>query len=96
MIIEDAARDELLAAAFWYDEQREGLGSVLLAVVDEALGRIEVAPQSFPRDTFDARARRTTLDRFPYAVIFLVHDEEVRVVAFAHAKRLPGYWGHRV
>ena len=95
MIVDDAARDELLAAALWYDDQREGLGSALLTLIDQVLARIAAAPESFPRDRFDARARCALVPRFPYAVVFVVHEEQVRVVAFAHAKRLPTYWIRR-
>jgi hypothetical protein len=96
MIIEPEAQEELLVAAEWYDDQREGLGGELLEAVDAALLRVEEAPMSFPRDRFDDRARRALVSRFPYAVVFVVHEGEMRVVAFAHAKKLPGYWSRRV
>jgi toxin ParE1/3/4 len=92
MIVEIDARDELLAAVIWYEEQREGLGAEFLAAVDHALALVVEAPDSFPGDRFDARARRALVSRFPYAVVFVVQGCEVRIVAFAHAKRLPGYW----
>ena len=96
MIVEVVAREELLAAVIWYEDQREGLGAEFLAAVDDALARIEQAPESFPQDRFDKRARRALVSRFPYAVVFVVHESEVRIVAFMHAKRLPGYWASRV
>lgn len=96
MIFDDEAREELLAAAVWYDDEREGLGSELLDAVDAALARIAEAPNAFPRDPFDSRARRTLLSRFPYAIVFVVDATDVRVVAVAHLKRLPGYWARRV
>ncbi len=34
--------------------------------------------------------RRALLARFPYALVFLVREDEVRVLAVAHAKRRPG------
>jgi hypothetical protein len=73
-----------------------GLGEALLAAVDDALMRIAESPPSFPRDRFDDRARRALVSRFPYAIVFVVHEADVRIVAFAHAKRLPGYWLRRV
>jgi len=36
------------------------------------------------------------LARFPYALVFLVREDQVRVLAAAHAKRRPGYWLSRV
>ena len=38
MIIDDEAREELLAAATWYDDQRAGLGDELLDAVGIVLG----------------------------------------------------------
>jgi hypothetical protein len=96
MIIEPDAQKELLAAAEWYDDQREGLGEELLKAVDAALLRVDEAPMSFPTDRFDDRARRALMSRFPYAVVFVLHEGEIRVVAFAHAKKLPGYWSGRI
>ena len=96
MIIEDEARDELFVAAAWYDDQRRGLGDEFLEAIDEALDRVAAAPLSYPQDRCYERARRALLVRFPFAVVFVVHNDDVRVVAFAHAKRLPNYWTKRV
>ena len=64
MIVEIDAREELLAAVIWYEDQREGLGVEFLAAVDNALARVGEAPDSFPQDRFDARAR-ALVSRFP-------------------------------
>jgi plasmid stabilization system protein ParE len=96
MIVELEAREELLAAAEWYEEQRAGLGDELLSAIDAALVRVESSPTAFPPDPFDDRARRALLPRFPYVIVFVLHEDTVRVVAFAHTKRLPGYWTSRV
>jgi hypothetical protein len=60
------------------------------------LARVAEDPESFASDRFDSRARRAFVPRFPYAVVFVLQDQDVRIVAFAHAKRLPGYWRERV
>jgi plasmid stabilization system protein ParE len=96
MILEPEARDELLAAADWYEDQRRGLGDEFLDAIDAMVERIAAAPLSFPVDPLDQRARRALVTRFPFAIVFLVVDEDVRIVAFAHAKRLPDYWTKRV
>jgi plasmid stabilization system protein ParE len=96
MIVEPEAGQELLAAAAWYDDQRPALGDEFLSAIDEVLERVAAAPLSYPRDRSDERARRALVARFPFAVAFVVRDAELRVVAFVHAKRLPGYWTKRV
>jgi len=74
MIVELEAREELLAAAEWYDDQRDGLGDEFLSAVDAALIQVATSPTAFPRDPFDDRARRALLSRFPYAVVFVQHE----------------------
>jgi plasmid stabilization system protein ParE len=96
MIVDFEARKELVAAAIWYDEQREGLGAEFLNAIDEVLAAIAESPSSFPREAYDERARRALVPRFPYAVVFLTRETDIRVVAVMHAKRLPGYWAYRM
>jgi hypothetical protein len=43
MIVEPAAQQELLRAALWYEEQREGLGEDLLLAIDDVLIFVAVA-----------------------------------------------------
>ena len=40
-------------------------------------------------------ARRLIVPGWPFWVIFVVHADEVLVLAFAHMKRRPGYWTRR-
>jgi len=96
--IEAAAKEELRAAAAWYDLQRDGLGLELLAEVDSGVQRIRRAPLQFPRlETVpeEPHVRRLSLDRFPFALIYEESDEEIRILAVAHASRRPGYWKSR-
>ena len=39
--------------------------------------------------------RRFPLRRFPYSIVYYVRGEELRVVALAHHRRKPTYWGGR-
>jgi toxin ParE1/3/4 len=74
-------------------------GKELLDEIDATLPLIGSRPQSYPRlqDVSAAHEiRRALLARFPYAIVFLVRPEEVRVLAVAHAKRRPGYWLSRI
>jgi hypothetical protein len=36
------------------------------------------------------------LRRFPYAVVFLELETEIRILAFAHKRRRPAYWQQRL
>lgn len=37
-----------------------------------------------------------TFRRFPYRVVYLVHEDELVIVAYAHDRREPGYWDRRM
>jgi len=91
--------DELAAAVLWYEARRQGLGREFLDEVQATLPLVDERPRSFPRlQAVDAtlEIRRALLARFPYALVFLVREDEVRVLAVAHARRRPGYWLSRV
>ena len=93
------AVDELAEAAAWYGARRPGLGLEFLAEVERILPMVDDSAASFPRLLdlpVDLVIRRALLPRFPYAVIFMDLQTEVRVLAVAHARRRPGYWLDRV
>ena len=41
-------------------------------------------------------ARRKLLSRFPYAIVYLIEDHDLVVVAVAHQRRRPFYWSDRL
>lgn len=93
------ALSELNEAALWYDRRSRGLGTELLDDVERALSRVEALPESFPclRDLpEELGVRRALLPRFPYALVFIVTSEEIRVIAVAHTKRRARYWLDRL
>jgi toxin ParE1/3/4 len=96
---EPEAEEELLAAARWYDEKRPGLGDEFLAAVDAAVELIQSHPaggRRAPGVRKTVPARRILLRRFPYAVVYLELERELRILAFAHERRRPGYWKRRL
>ncbi|HVC92425.1 MAG TPA: type II toxin-antitoxin system RelE/ParE family toxin [Pirellulales bacterium] len=95
----EEAHAEAVEAAAWYDRQRSGLGAELLDEVEQALERIEMAPESFATwEPYDGpeEFRRCVLKRFPYVLIFMHRPPEVVVVAISHARRRPMYWLERL
>jgi len=93
------ARAEFRSAAIWYDEQRPGLGDEFVAEVAVTLTRIAQAAHSYTLWPNVKRAavpiRRALVQRFPYALAFEAHSNQIRVLAVAHAKRRPLYWLNR-
>ena len=90
-----AAESELALAIQWYEARRVGLGHELIAAVDSLLHSIVEHPTRFQPWAQNQRFRRAVVPRYPYVVFFQVPDV-VEVVAFAHAKRQPGYWLRRL
>jgi plasmid stabilization system protein ParE len=95
------AQDEIDAAVAWYDAQTEDarVGDALLKAIDRAVVRIVERPGTFapaPKVSAELGVRRCTLRRFPYALIFVELDDEIRVLALAHERRRPGYWRGRL
>ena len=97
--VDAAAKAELRAAARWYEEQREGLGRELISAIDEALVRVARLGADC-RPVFgvdpDLGVRRVRAKRFPYAVVFIELPKTIRVIAFMHERRRPGYWRDRL
>ena len=87
------AEAEIQEAARYYEDRSPGLGADLLGEVERALGLISRDPEACQR--VGGRARRRSLWRFPYSLIYGVYPDRIRVVAFAHQKRRPFYWRKR-
>lgn len=84
---------EIHEAAQYYEDRSTGLGAELLDEVERALGLIARNPEACQR--VGSRARRRSLWRFPYNLIYAVYPDRIRIVAFAHQKRRPFYWRKR-
>jgi plasmid stabilization system protein ParE len=96
---EPEASAELEEAAVWYNNQRPGLGAQFLEAVDAALDRIGRWPHAAPRVPgvpADVPARKAPVTKFPYHVAYLETPDTIRILAFAHDSREPGYWHSRV
>lgn len=94
----EAAR-EVEAAVDWYEGQRAGLGAEFFAELRRSLQVIAEAPRANPPGSGGrargVEVRRLLMDRFPFALPYLVLEELVVVLAVAHVRRRPGYWLQR-
>lgn len=85
----DAARD--VSGAFrWYQERNAASASAFALEIDIAIERISSSPDRWPKLLSDLR--RYLLKRFPFSVIYRLHDRGIEIVAVAHERRRPGYW----
>ena len=96
---EPEASAELEHAALWYENERLGLDVEFLDAVDATLARIAEWPEAAPRIRglpTDVPARRAPVTGFPYHIAYLMTPTAIRILAFAHDNREPGYWFSRV
>ena len=87
------ARAEILAAFEWYLERSPAAAERFLAAVDDAMRRIEEAPERYP--LIRGRLRRVLLERFPYGVYYKVYPSVISVVGVIHGHRHPDTWLRR-
>ncbi len=88
------AEIEFDQAVAYYEHRQSGLG---LELADEVLATI-TRILDYPRagSPFSKHTRRCLTNRFPYGVIYQMHEDIVRIIAVAHLSRRPGYWEERV
>jgi hypothetical protein len=87
------AEVELWEAVEFYEHRCAGLGLDFEQEVKAALELIGQSPERWPVRTDGTR--RYLTHRFPYFVVYVLHEDHVWVIAFAHCRRRPGYWSER-
>lgn len=85
-----SARAEVKNAAAYYESEVDGLGRAFLQRLEVAILEI----QEFPSASRQIRGdfRRHLLSRFPFGVIYRVHDEKIFIATVMHLKRHPEAW----
>ena len=87
------ARIEFLESIVYYESQQTGLGRRFLEAVSEAVNRIRAHPNMYRLICQDWRQCR--IPRFPFGIIYRVHNRRIEIVAVMHLHRRPGYWQNR-
>jgi plasmid stabilization system protein ParE len=88
------ASEDYAAAFSWYYKRGAMLAANFESEIDRAIRLISHNPSRWAK--FDSQRRRFIVRKFPYAIIYEVHGQEVVVLAVAHGKRRPYYWRERV
>jgi len=84
------ARRELNEAAHFYDSESPGLGSAFVDEVERCTRAILEYPEAGP--LIIGAIRRRLVPRFPYALLYSIKRDKVRVVTVMNLKRRPMYW----
>ena len=90
----EAAEIELLSVVGYLEMRQKGLGRRFLAEIKNAESFIE----RFPHASEEIRPgiRKRLLRKFRYALIYVLEQDEILILAVAHTSRRPGYWTDRV
>lgn len=93
------AAAELLEAAQWYETERATLGddfhAEIRATEQHVLDWPEASPV-FPDWDEIPVLRSASVRVFPYRVLYYRTSNSVVIVAYAHYRRRPHYWQHRL
>ena len=94
----DPVEDDLVEAAWWYEQRQNGLGEMFLDAYELAVRRVIAAPTTFARlETNRSKRdiRRCALGRFPHYIMFEITADELIILAVAHPSRRPNYFLRR-
>ena len=87
------AERELNDAAHYYDRQNPGLGAAFLDEVERSCADIASFPQAGA--IVEGPIRRRLVRRFPYALLYTVQADIIRILAVMNVRRRPAYWSGR-
>jgi len=93
VIVRPEAVDDLSAAFDWYESQCPGLGRDFAREISHCIDSIAESP--FLYALIDGTLRRTLARKFPFAVYYLINEEEIVVIAVLHCARDPETWKGR-
>lgn len=86
----ELAERELNDAAQYYEHEEVGLGAAFIAEIRHCTDGTLEYPQAGP--VVLGTIRRRLCQRFPYALLYTVTGDELRILAIMNLKRRPGYW----
>jgi plasmid stabilization system protein ParE len=90
----DLASKEARKAWLWYRARSKRVGQRFQHALERAIPQIQEQPDRWPEYLLGTQFIR--LLRFPYIVVFRELDDEIQIIAVAHAHRRPGYWKRRL
>jgi toxin ParE1/3/4 len=89
----EAAQREFDEAADFYAMERTSLGAAFVDAVEHAVEHVRGHPESCI--VLRGHVRKMRVARFPYAVLYSIVSNQIRVIAVAHDRRRPFYWSGR-
>ena len=88
-----AAEMEYTNALCWYAERNENAALEFESEFDRSIREIAAHPNRFPK--CDDRHRFFLMRKYPFQIIYRIHDGRLVLIAIAHTSREPNYWANR-
>lgn len=89
----ESAEELREAAAYYKKRAGTALSLALLNEFEHCMGLLMRYPMLGA--SWVLGQRRLLMKHFPYAIVYVVAEEEIRVLAIAHHRRRPTYWRKR-
>src|SRR5882762_8718417 len=85
------ARKDLQEATYYYTNVSQSLADDFLAEIEECISRILTFPEAWT--PLPSGARRCRTNRFPYGLIYRIHDNLIFIMAVMHFSSKAGVLG---
>lgn len=85
---------ELEDAIDYYKNINVSLGNHFLEEIYSSIQRILKFPNAWSKLSFSCR--RCILNKFPYGIIYQIHENEIRIIAVMQLNRNPNFWVDRL
>jgi len=79
--------EDVISGYIWYESKSPGLGEEFLRIFYACAGEIPKNPLLYPK--VHGEFRRRLLRRFPYAIYFVIKDDQIIVFGIFHCARDP-------
>ncbi|MGK5090810.1 type II toxin-antitoxin system RelE/ParE family toxin [Deltaproteobacteria bacterium TL4] len=93
LIILPESEMDIQEAFEWYEAHQQYLGRYFVEELDSVFQRIEECPLAFQK--IYGELRRAFPHRFPYAVYFLIDENNIIIKGILHQRKNPQEWQSR-
>ncbi len=88
------AEKEFFSTIEYYESCETGLGEKFSNYVFTTIGNILENPHTWR--IFNGNIRRLNVNNFPYAILYQIVNDEIRIMAIMNTHRKPNYWKKRI
>lgn len=93
IFITPEAEVDILESKYWYEQKLSRLGSQFITKIDNKISTIRESPRQFP--IVKSSIRRALINKFPFAIFFVIKENTIIILAVSHVKRNPRTWINR-